>query len=295
MRLLVTGARGQLGGEIAGAAPGRGFEVVALSDTECDIRDRAAVAAALDAQPVDAVVNCAAWTDVDGAESHPEEAYAVNAVAPGVLAVECVRRGLLLVHLSTDYVFDGTGGAPIVEDALASPRSVYGASKLAGEEAIRAAGGRHLIVRTSGLYGRDGPNFVLKVLQRAAAGEELRVVTDQVSSPTWTAHLADALLRLIDLHVVGTFHVTNAGSTSWYGFASMAVERAGLPVPIRPISSADLASPARRPGYSVLATSKWLRLGEPPLPPWESALIAYIEELRRRGCLPRAAENIRTI
>ncbi|HEX6537644.1 MAG TPA: dTDP-4-dehydrorhamnose reductase [Candidatus Dormibacteraeota bacterium] len=282
MRLLVTGAQGQLGSEFVEAARTRGLQTVALSHADCDIRDTAAVAAMLDAHAVDALVNCAAWRDVDGAESHRHEAYAVNAVAPGTLAVECARRTVMLVHLSTDYVFDGAATTAVDEEAPAVPRSVYGASKLAGEEAIRATGARHLIVRTSALYGRDGPNFVLTVLQRAAAEGELRVVADQVTSPTWTAHLAAALVRLLEHRAVGTYHVTGWGSTSWDRFAATAVELAGLPATVRPISSEELANTA------------WRRLGEPPLPPWQTGLSSYIAELRRRGRLPRAAGHLRT-
>ena len=294
MRLLVTGAQGQLGSEFVESARTRGLHTVALSHADCDIRDTTAVAAMLDAHAVDALVNCAAWTDVDGAESHRQEAYAVNAVAPGMLAVECARRAVMLVHLSTDYVFDGAATTAVDEEAPAVPRSVYGTSKLAGEEAIRATGPRHLIVRTSGLYGRDGPNFVLTVLQRAAAEGELRVVADQVTSPTWTAHLAGALVRLLEHRAVGTYHVTGSGSTSWDRLAATAVELAGLPATVRPISSEELGAPAPRPHHVVLANSAWRRLGEPPLPQWQTGLSSYIADLRRRGRLPRAAGRLRT-
>lgn len=283
MRLLVTGALGQLGSEVVDAARARGMEASGVDRADWDLCDASAIAAALDANAFDAVVNCAAWTDVDGAESHRDEAYRINSAAPGTLALECARRGLFLLHLSTDYVFDGVSPRAVDEDAAPAPCSVYGASKLAGEEAVRTAGGRCAIVRTSGLYGRDGPNFVIKVLRRAAAGEELRVVDDQVTSPTWTGHLATALLRLLELRAVGTYHLTNSGSTTWYAFAYAAVELAGLNVTIEPISSADLASPARRPQYSVLANGAWQRLGEPLLPTWQSALASYLAELRARG------------
>lgn len=289
MRLLITGARGQLGSELALAAPAGGMSAVAVDVDECDIRDRDAVARALDANLIECVVNCAAWTDVEGAESHRDEAFAINADGALALAEECARRSLLLVHLSTDYVFDGSGGEPIAEDATPCPQSVYGASKLAGEDAVRGSGVRYQIVRTSGLYGRDGPNFILKVLRRAAERNELRVVDDQVTSPTWTAHLSAALLRLIERGAEGTYHLANSGGASWYRIASAAVNLAGLRADIRPISAAELDSPAKRPAFSVLENRAWLRLGEPPLPAWSEGVAGYVEELRVRGRLPSAA------
>lgn len=288
MRVVILGANGQLGGELARSAPERGVDAVGLTRADCNVADPASVSAALDHHPGDAVINCAAWTDVDGAESHQTEAFAINAVAPGQLARECDRRGLLLVHISTDYVFSGMGSEPIREDAAVGPRSVYGASKLAGEDAVRAASDRYQIVRTSGLYGRDGPNFVLKVLQRAAGGAALRVVDDQVTAPTWTAHLAEAILRLAERGTPGTFHLTNSGSTTWYSVARAAVGFAGIDVAVNPIKTSDLTLAAARPRYSVLDNGAWLRLGGAPLPQWDSALRGYIDELAQRGRLPHA-------
>lgn len=288
MRVVILGAGGQLGSEVALRAETTGTDAVALTRVECDINDPAAIARALDRHACDTVINCAAWTDVDGAEIHQAEVFAVNAAGPGLLAVECDRRAILLVHISTDYVFSGSGDEPITEHDPTAPLSVYGASKLAGENAIGAVSDRHQVVRTSGLYGRDGPNFVLKVLQRAAGGAELRVVDDQITSPTWTAHLADAILRLAERGTPGTYHITNSGSASWHEVATAAVALAGFEASVAPIKTSDLAPAAERPRYSVLDNGAWLRLGEPALPSWDSALRAYIEELRGRGRLPRA-------
>ena len=286
MRLLILGAGSQLGGELAEFAPALGAPTVGLTRAECDITDTASIRSALDEHSADAVINCAAWTDVDGAESHAAEAFAINRDGPAALARECAQRHVLLVHLSTDYVFSGSGAVPIAETDTPAPRSVYGASKLAGEEAVRQTAERHQIVRTSGLYGRDGPNFVLKVLRRAAKGEELRVVSDQTTSPTWTAHLAPSLLRLAARGNPGTYHLTNTGSTTWYAVAQAAVASAGIHTPVTPIETSDLAPAADRPRYSVLDNGAWLRLGEAPLPAWDSALRGYVDELARRGRLP---------
>lgn len=288
MRVVITGVGGQLGGELVLCASAHGVEALGLTRAECDVTDPASVRKALDRYPADAVINCAAWTDVDGAESHAAEAFAVNRDGPATLAKECAQRHVLLVHLSTDYVFSGSAAVPIVETDTPGPRSVYGASKLAGEEAVRQTANRHQIVRTSGLYGRDGPNFVLKVLRRAASGEEVRAVSDQVTSPTWTAHLAPALLRLAARGNPGTYHLTNAGSTTWYEVAKAAIASAAIDTPVRPIETSDLALAADRPLYSVLDNAAWLRLGEAPLPPWDSALRGYVDQLARRGRLPHA-------
>ncbi|MBV8529472.1 MAG: dTDP-4-dehydrorhamnose reductase [Candidatus Dormibacteraeota bacterium] len=285
-RLLISGAAGQLGGDLLDTATARGIPAVGFSHAALDITDRTAVARALDEQGPDAVINCAAWTNVDGAESHADRAFAVNLKGARLLAEECAQRDVLLMHLSTDYVFDGESPRPIPENAAPAPLSIYGASKLAGEEAVRAVSDNHVIVRTSGLYGRDGPNFLLKVLHRAARGEQLRVVTDQVTAPTWTGHLAPALLRLIEMHATGTFHLTNSGRTSWYEFAVSGLRTAGLASAVQPILSAELPASARRPQHAVLDNCAWLHAGEPALPTWSVALDDYIGELRRRGRLP---------
>lgn len=292
-KLLITGAGGQLGAELILRAGAAGVAAVGLREAQLDVTDRRAIARALDEERPTALVNCAAWTNVDAAETHRDEACAVNATAPGLLAEECARRDVVLLHVSTDYVFDGEAREPIPESATAAPLSVYGASKLAGEEAVRAVSERHVVVRTSGLYGRDGPNFVLTVLQQAAAGAGLRVVTDQVTAPTWTGHLAPALLRLLELGAAGTFHLTSAGSTSWYEFAVAALGYAGSRTPVRAITTTDLERPARRPKHAVLDNQAWRVLGEAALPPWTAGLRDYVAELRERGRLPAAGATSR--
>jgi dTDP-4-dehydrorhamnose reductase len=215
---------------------------------------------------------------VDAAETEEAAANGVNADGPGVLAHACRPRGILLCHLSTDYVFDGTATEPIDEAAVPNPQGAYGRGKLAGEEAVRKALASHQIVRTAWLYGQEGPNFVLTMLRLAQERGALRVVADQWGSPTWTGHLAPALVRLVERGVPGTYHLTNSGSTSWHGFAQAIVEEAGLSVPVEAIQSSDFPTPAPRPAYSVLANRAWEGLGEAPLPPWRDALRAYLAQ-----------------
>lgn len=279
MRLLVTGARGQLGSDVATAARTAGHEVVAASRSDCDISMPGAAAASIVRHRPDVVVNCAAWTDVDGAETAIESSYRVNAWGARLLASACHANGVLLCHVSTDFVFDGRAQEPIPEWTTPRPLGVYGASKLAGEAEVRHLCPRHQIVRTAWLFGGGGPNFVLTILRIAGQGKPLRVVADQMGSPTWTGHLAPALLRLIELGELGTYHLTGQGAVSWHGFAEAVITTAGrAPVPVVPISTAEYPLPARRPPYSVLANHAWDLLGEPPLPTWQEGLTRYLAE-----------------
>ena len=284
MRVLVTGAAGQLGGDLARALTAAGHTPIATDvhgdpSSALDITDPDGVAAALDAHGPDALVNCAAWTKVDAAEGDPDGAHRLNAVGPRVLAGACHRAGVLLLHVSTDFVFGDVPPAPVDEWTVPAPLGVYGRSKLAGEEEVRRLCPRHLMVRTAWLYGRKGPNFVLTMLRLARERGALTVVADQVGSPTWTGHLAPALVRLLERDVPGTYHLTNAGAVSWHGFAEAIVAAAGVPVPVRPITTADYPTPARRPPYSVLDNRAWRLLGESPLPAWEEGLRSYLAEL----------------
>ena len=288
LRILVTGAGGQLGGEVVAAAALRGHDVFATTRSECDVLDPASVSRAIDSHRPAVVINCAAWTDVEGAENNSDGAFALNAVAPRILAAACGSRDILLMHMSTDYVFNGSGTAPLDEWARPAPLSVYGASKLAGEEEVRGVARRHQVIRTSWLYGRDGPNFVLTILRRADEGKELRVVADQTGTPTWTGHLAPALLRVAERGIPGTYHLSNAGETTWHGFAGAIMQAAGRSGHVAPISAADYASQVARPAYSVLDNRAWRILGEPPLPDWRDGLSAYVDDLRARGKLTPA-------
>ncbi len=283
MRILLTGGAGQLGRELLDTATAEGHEVRSTTRAECDITSPAQVRAVLDDARPEVVINCAAWTKVDAAESESDAAFLINAIGPRVLAGACAARDVLLVQISTDYVFDGTATSPIDEWQRPHPRSVYGASKLAGEYEVRALAKRHLVIRTSWLYGRDGPNFVLTMLRAAAARPELRVVSDQVGSPTWTGHLAPIVLRAIARDVPGTLHLTNSGVVSWHGFAEAIVAAAGRSTPVIPITTAEYPTAAPRPSYSVLDNRAWRLLGEDPLPDWREGLTSYLANLPATG------------
>jgi dTDP-4-dehydrorhamnose reductase len=276
MRVLVVGAGGQLGRELVALRNATAHEVIGLDRVACDITEPGAAVAALDAHRPDAVVNCAAWTKVDAAESQPDDAFRVNAVGPRLLATACRDARVRLLHISTDYVFDGTATTPVDESAPTSPLGVYGRSKLAGEDEVRALCPDHRIVRTSWLYGQEGPNFVLTMLRLGAERDEVRVVADQRGAPTWTGHLAPALLRLLELGVPGTFHLTNSGETTWCEFAATIMHEADLRGRVTPINTAEYAAAAPRPSYSVLDNRAWRGVGQLPLPPWQEGLSAYL-------------------
>jgi dTDP-4-dehydrorhamnose reductase len=275
VRALVVGSAGQLGRELVALL---GAEVAWAGDrAEIDVADGGAVAALLGRVRPDVVFNATAYNRVDAAEAEPAAAFAVNAVAPHLLARAARAAGAVLVHWSTDYVFDGTASRPYREDDAPRPLGVYGASKLAGEHLVAAAGDEHLVIRTSGVLGRGGSeqkggSFVERIVGKARAGEPLRVVSDQVFAPTCAADLAQASLALVRARARGLFHVANAGSCSWHELALAALAAAGVDAPVEPIRTADLALPARRPRYSVLACERYLGLGLPPLRHWRDAL-----------------------
>ena len=282
MRVLVTGASGQLGSELVDVLRATGHDVAGVTHARCDIASPGAAGVLLRGAAADAVVNCAAYTRVDAAKSDRDAAYRANAEGPRLLAEACAAADVLLCHISTDFVFDGTAIAPIDEEATPHPLGVYGASKLAGEEAVRQATARHQIVRTAWLYGRGGPNFALTMLRLARERGALRVVADQRGTPTWTGHLAPALVRLLGHGRAGTYHLTNSGETTWHGFARAVLEAAGLgAVPVEAISTAEYPTPARRPAYSVLDNRAWRELGEAPLPDWLEGVRAYVAGLTR--------------
>jgi dTDP-4-dehydrorhamnose reductase len=275
MRLLVTGAAGMLGHDVTAAAARAGHDVSPLSRRELDIRDAAAVQAAVAAARPDAIVNCAAWTDVDGAEADERAATAVNRDGAGNVAVAAASAGALVVQVSTDYVFDGSAREPYVESSPTGPLGAYGRSKLAGEVAVaQASPGAHAIVRSSWLFGRHGGNFVATMLRLAAERDALTVVDDQVGCPTYTGHLAGALVEIAERRLPGIRHVAGAGACSWHDLAAAAFAATGAQVDLARGRTADLDRPAPRPGYSVLRSE---RRDTPALPPWQDGLHAYLE------------------
>lgn len=302
-KILLTGSRGQVGWELARSLSTLG-EVVALDSDRLDLTDAAAIRRVVGEIKPRIIVNPAAHTAVDKAESEPELARAINATAPGILAEEAEKLGALLVHYSTDYVFDGSGDAARSEDAATGPLNVYGATKLAGEQAIQAACQRHLIFRTSWVYGMRGANFLLTMRRLMRERPELKIVADQVGAPTWCRSLADASAQILaqvassgrgadkTQHQFsarrirkaaeppttplpwGVYHMTNGGETSWYGFAQAILD---LDAPesetrLLPIPSSDYPTPARRPLNSRLNNDKLERVFGVRLPDWREAL-----------------------
>ncbi|HEY1449981.1 MAG TPA: dTDP-4-dehydrorhamnose reductase [Solirubrobacteraceae bacterium] len=285
MRILVTGAAGMLGHDVLRAGERGGHELVAVDLPDLDITDERAVSELLAGLlervgGLDGVLNCAAWTDVDGAESKVDQARAVNVLGAGVLARAAASVEVPLLHLSTDYVFDGvapldTAGRrrPYVEADLPDPRSVYGSTKLEGEREVLAASPRHTVVRTAWLYGVAGRNFVETMLRLASERETVQVVTDQEGSPTWSGHLAPALLGLLEREVRGLVHMTGAGEVSWNGFAKEIFRQADVRCVVEPASSEQMARPAPRPAWSALASEREDVL---PMPDWRDGLAGYL-------------------
>jgi dTDP-4-dehydrorhamnose reductase len=275
MRVLVTGAGGMLGRDVVLAAGNAGHQVSAQQHTDLDVTDADAVADWIERERPDAVINCAAWTDVDGAEEHETEAMAVNGTGAGIVSAAAAAAGAKIVYVSTDYVFDGQKDSPYFEVDEPGPRSAYGRTKLAGEEATAAANRRHFVVRSSWLFGIGGPNFVETMLQLAADHGEVLVVRDQVGSPTYTWHLASGLVRLIEGGAYGIHHMAAEGACSWYDFAREIFDQAKVECKVMSGTTEMLARPAPRPPYSVLGTQR-----EHPilLPSWQDGLAGYLAQ-----------------
>lgn len=273
-----------LGHDVLRAGEHAGHELVAVDLPEIDITDVAAVGALLDGVAgggaLDGVVNCAAWTDVDGAESNEVTARAVNALGAGNLARAAASMGVPMLHISTDYVFDGTAPLdgdgrprPYVESDPTGPKSVYGKTKLEGEQQVLAASPKHTVLRTAWLYGVDGKNFVATMLRVAGERDSVQVVTDQVGSPTWSGHLAPALLGLLERGVAGLVHLTGAGQVSWNGFTQEIFRQAELDCQVQATTSEQFVRPAPRPAWSALETERDDVL---PMPPWQDGLAGYL-------------------
>jgi len=275
MRLLITGAAGMLAHDLLAAADAGGIEYTALTHAQLDITNPAAVASAIGETAPAVVVNCAAWSDVDGAESREPEARAVNGDGPGHLAAAAARAGAWTIQISSDYVFDGSKREPYVESDRTAPLSAYGRSKLAGERAVaRAAPHSHTIIRSSWLFGPGGRCFPAKILNLASERDVIDVVDDQIGCPTFTGHLAAAILKIGSTRPAGLLHVAGGGGCSWFEFARAVVESAGLDTEVRPCSTRDMPRPATRPANSVLRTE---RITEAPaLPAWRRGLAEYM-------------------
>ena len=300
-RILVTGRDGQVGFELIRSLSGKG-QVIAVGREQMDLSRPDAIRRVVREISPDLIVNTAAYTAVDQAESEPELAMAVNGVAPGILGEESKRLGAALIHFSTDYVFDGSKTEPYAEDDAPCPINVYGRTKLAGERAIQAVDVPHLILRTSWVYGMRGKNFLLTILRLAQERDELRIVDDQIGAPTWSRALAEATQGILArlgygkpgfiedcAEHGGVYHLSAAGQTTWHGFAAAILEQAASKeiglidrVPaLRPISSEEYPVPARRPSYSVLGNAKLERAFGVAMPDWKDSLAECIRSGKR--------------
>jgi dTDP-4-dehydrorhamnose reductase len=257
-----------LGRDVVAFAESAGHDVIGLARRDLDVTDPDAVLAAVRTARPDAVVNCAAWTDVDAAEEHEADATLINATGAGHVAAAAPY----VVHVSTDYVFNGRASVPYAEDDPVGPRSAYGRSKLAGELAVVAAGD-HAIVRSAWLFGLHGRNFVATMLRLAEDRDEVRVVDDQIGCPTFTGHLAPALVEIAERRLTGALHVAGRGSCSWYELARATFDEARVDCRVVPVTTAEFPRPAERPAWSVLRST---RPDAPALPPWREGLSAYL-------------------
>ena len=283
---MVIGAGGQLGGDLQRALPAS--DCIPLTHTEIEITDPESVREAFDRHRPDVVINTAAFHRVDDCETQGERAFQTNALAVRGLAQACRAREAVFVHFSTDYVFDGGQSEPYVESDRPGPLSVYAASKLAGEYLAAVAHPKHFVIRTCGLFGLGGSrskggggNFVETMLRAAAQRKSLRVVIDQVVTPTATADLARKVLQLVNTDAYGLYHITAQGSCSWYEFARTILEVSGVQADLTPVTAEAFGAPARRPPYSVLRNRHLELLGLDDLPPWEDGLRRYLHERSR--------------
>ncbi len=283
--ILLSGAAGQIGFELAKLLPAHG-ELCALDRANLDFADPDAIVETVRRLRPNIIVNTAAYTAVDRAETDADRAYAINARAPAILAEEAKRIGAVMIHYSTDYVFDGSSATPYVEDAPAHPLNVYGRSKLEGERAIAAVGGAHLILRTSWVYGMRGQNFLLTMRRLARERDEISIVADQIGVPNWSRGLARITASLVGqgrsalAERAGLYHLSARGSASWFDFAKAVIGDVARPT-LLPIVTAQYPTPARRPAYAVLAPDKFESTFAVVLPDWHSWLSKCLEESAR--------------
>ncbi|NBD27571.1 dTDP-4-dehydrorhamnose reductase [Paenibacillus glycinis] len=279
MNILVTGANGQLGREVALLAAGPNVKIRGFGRDELDISNPAQCEAVMIECMPEAIIHCAAYTAVDQAESEPDEAFRINADGARNVAMAAKAIGAKLCYVSTDYVFDGKATAPYEEQAPTNPQTVYGRSKLAGEREIQSAVDEHFIVRTSWVFGKYGRNFVKTILKLAGQQERLQVVNDQIGSPTYTLDLAQFLVELVQTEQYGIYHASNSGACSWYDFAQAILEESGITeVRLEPCTTASFPRPAARPAYSVLSHSALRVRGFKELRPWREALHHYLKD-----------------
>lgn len=278
MRVLLLGAGGMLATDLAREAPPH-VDLTSLSHAECDITDATALARELGRTAPELVINATAYTAVDRAEIEREVAERVNGTAVGELGELCAGRGARVLHFSTDYVFPGDATRPYREDDPVAPLNAYGASKLLGETLLARSGARYCVVRTQWLFGRNGRSFPRTMWERARAGQSTRVVADQQGRPTWTVDLARATWAVVAAGTTGILHAANRGATSWFGLAQRVFDRAGAAKLLSPCSTADYPTPAKRPAFSVLDTSRLDAIPGCAMPPWEDAVDRFLDEI----------------
>ncbi len=297
MRIAIIGANGQLGTDLCSVLAAQKIVVVPLTHTDIEVSNFEQVDRVLESIGPDTVISTAAFHNVEKCEREPAPSFAVNATGPRNLALACSRLGAAFVHFSTDYVFDGGRQQPYRETDLPQPLNVYGVSKLAGECMVPFTWTRHFVVRTCGLYGvagssGKGGNFVETMLRKAKEGQPIRVVNDQILTPTFTGDLANAVSQLTQTDAYGLYHISAEGQCSWYEFARKIFELENLAVDLRPVSTSEFPSPVRRPPYSVLSKQKLNTLGI-SMPPWEDGLARYLGA--RKSSEPRALKTSQTV
>ena len=281
MKILITGANGLLGHELSSIL--KGHTLILLSHSQLDISDPESVNKQIDSSSPDIIINSAAYTQVDACETNYDLAFKSNAIGPKNLAIKCKQLGIPLIHISTDYVFEGNEkkNSPLVENDKLGPKTVYGKTKLEGEKMVQENCQKYFILRTAWLYG-EGKNFVKTMLSLSKKNKELKVVNDQIGSPTYAKDLAKAIKEIIEKKSdkYGIYHVTNKGEVSWYEFAKKIFEIKNIEIKVNPCTSEEFPRPAPRPHYSVLSNQKWIDAGFTPMRDYEEALNEYLDSLK---------------
>lgn len=274
MKILITGAYGMLGSDLREVL--KSHELIATGSGDLDITDKETVIKFIRDNSPEFVINAAAYTAVDDCETHYDDAYAVNATGPENLAIACSELDIPLVHISTDYVFDGSKTTPLLEDDKLGPQSAYGKTKLEGEKLIQENCKKFFILRTAWLYGVNGANFVATMLNLSKEHDEVAVVYDQVGSPTFSLDLARAISQLLNSDKYGIYHLTNQGECSWCEFSRYIFKSAGVDIKVNPVTTEEFPRPAPRPSYSVLSNEKWINAGFKPMRSYNEALEEYL-------------------
>ena len=274
MKILITGAYGMLGSDLREVL--KNHELIVTGSKDLDITNEENVIDFIDENSPEVVINAAAYTAVDDCETNYDEAYAVNAIGPKNLAIACKKQDVPLVHISTDYVFDGSKRTPLLENDALGPQSAYGKTKLEGEKFIQEYTDKYFILRTAWLYGIHGNNFVQTMLSLAENHDEITVVDDQIGSPTYSLDLAVSIANLLNSDKYGIYHLTNEGECSWYEFSKRIFELSDVDVKVLPVTTEEFPRPAPRPHYSVLSNQKWIKAGFPQMRKYEEALSDYL-------------------